>query len=327
MNQATIFRARIRFRVAMRFNVTEAEVSLVLVGYRATLSAEKLETAIRDSHWLVLRIYGLESEQVAHEVGGRVKLACDVASVANRLGLDSGSDAATDRAADAVKAHVLQATGVVLRDNVHGLDVYPETPESCTLASDVRVEGYMNAQPFLSMVEDLSRAPMELSRETRDVVLLLNYALMRSEPESRIVYAFSAVEMLGQNEQWSECQSELLDSLATAARNMTYATAEEREEVAQAIERGAHRLSLRQGVMRLLDRLQLAALRNEWDRLYGRRSELVHGLVPQPGVSYVALADEVVCLCGYILLTAVGKEVPGVMAHRDVHFPVTAGAG
>ena len=93
-------------------------------------------------------------------------------------------------------------------------------------------------------------------------------------------------------------------------------SAVDREEVADAIRKSLHRLTLRQGVFRLLDRLALAHLKRRWDDLYAERSTLVHGLAPKPGGDYGDLAFRTISLCGQILLTAVAAEIP--LADRHV---------
>ena len=100
-----------------------------------------------------------------------------------------------------------------------------------------------------------------------------------------------------------------------AAEQSATGTDAERQEVADAIRKSLHRLTLRQGV-RLLDRLGLANLKTAWDNLYAERSTLVHGLAPQPGAEYGDLAHRTISLCGQILLKAVAAEIP--MANRHV---------
>jgi hypothetical protein len=154
-----------------------------------------------------------------------------------------------------------------------------------------------------------------LSQTTLDMVLLLNYALMRPEPVARIVFAFSAVEMLGQKETWSPDQKRLQIELAACAEKSDVGTIDERLEVANAIKRGMHRMSLRQGVLRLLKSLGLDHLKGKWDAIYDERSTLVHGLAPKPGADYGGLSERVVSLCGQILLKAVSREVAIANAH------------
>jgi hypothetical protein len=138
---------------------------------------------------------------------------------------------------------------------------------------------------------------------------------MRSEPVAQIVFAVSAVESLGQDESWSRDQRLLLRELAAAAEQSATGTDAERHEVADAIRKSLHRLTLRQGVFRLLDRLGLQRLKKAWDDLYAERSTLVHGLAPQPGADYADLAHRTVSLCGQVLLKAAATEIPQADRH------------
>ncbi len=121
---------------------------------------------------------------------------------------------------------------------------------------------------------------MAPSQRVEDVILLLNYTLLRPESVAQIVFAVSAVESLGQDESWSKDQKQLLREIAAAAEQSATGTDAERQEVADAIRKSLHRLTLRQGVFRLLDRLGLQQLKKPWEDLYAERSTLVHGLAP-----------------------------------------------
>jgi hypothetical protein len=123
--------------------------------------------------------------------------------------------------------------------------------------------------------------------------------------------------MLGQKESWTPDQMRLLAELAQYAREADVGTSDERTEVAEAIKNGLYKLSLRQGVLRLLTSLGLQNLRGRWDELYSERSTLVHGLAPKPGVQYYELAQRVVALCGRILLAVMAREISGADAHID----------
>jgi hypothetical protein len=106
-----------------------------------------------------------------------------------------------------------------------------------------------------------------------------------------------------------------MSSLAKAAEQSATGSIDERQEVADAIRKSLHRLTLRQGVFRLLDRLGLVHLKTRWDDLYAERSTLVHGLAPKPGEDYGDLAHRTVSLCGQILLKAVAAEIPTANRH------------
>ena len=49
-------------------------------------------------------------------------------------------------------------------------------------------------------------------------------------------------------------------------------------EIVQALRHGLHKVSLRQGVMRVLNRIGLEHLIEDWDALYQTCSELFHGV-------------------------------------------------
>ena len=110
-------------------------------------------------------------------------------------------------------------------------------------------------------------------------------------------------------------QKKLLRELAAAAEVSATGTDAERQEVADAIRKSLHRLTLRQGVFRLLDGLGLQDMKKPWDDLYKERSTLVHGLAPKPDASYSDLARRTVSLCGQILLKAVAAEIPQADRH------------
>jgi hypothetical protein len=200
---------------------------------------------------------------------------------------------------------------------LHGVDVFPDDP-------NVRI-GHFTAtgtvrsapDPFLSDIDELFKAIEGTSQRAKDIVLLLNYALTRADPVAMIVFSFSAVEMLGQDETWSETQRQMLADFAATAEHSAVGTANERAEVAAAIRRGMQKVSLRQGVLRLLTSLGLNHLRPKWDDLYGERSTLVHGLAPKPGVDYGELAYKAMSLCGHILITAIAHEAAGASKYLE----------
>jgi hypothetical protein len=145
---------------------------------------------------------------------------------------------------------------------------------------------------------------------------------MRPEPVAQIVFSFSAVEALGQNETWTGPQKRLLADLAEAAMRSSVGSDVERSEVADVVLKSLHRLTLRQGVLRLLDTLGLAHLKRDWDKLYAERSSLVHGLAPRPGTDYGELAFRTVTLCGHILLKAVAADIPAAIRYVETFYKV-----
>ena len=120
------FRTRYRFRTAKRFNIEGTNLAIAVAGRDVVLTARSHGVPIRESEWLVLRSDGFETEQAAYAFGVCLKIASEISSVATRLGIDSGLDRPTGQFSDQVKQRVLQKTGEILRNDVHGVDAYPE---------------------------------------------------------------------------------------------------------------------------------------------------------------------------------------------------------
>jgi hypothetical protein len=309
------FRTRFRFRLQKRLDISAKRYAFKFAEREVVLSVPQPSVDIKESCWLVMNARGFSTEVDARSFASKLKDSCEFSSVATRLGVDAGVDKATSSFAAVVKEHALEQSGILLRNNIHGVDVFIDDPR--VRIGDISGIGsvLMAPDPFLSDLNRFHEHVERASQVTRDIVLLLNYALMMPEPVAQIIFAFSAVEMLGQREDWSTERKRLLTELGAWAEESELGSAEERHEVADAIKRGTHKLSLRQGVLRLLTSLRLEHLKGSWDEMYGQRSTLVHGLAPRPGVNYAELAQRVVSLCGQILLEAIAREVPCANIH------------
>jgi hypothetical protein len=315
------FRVRLRFRLQKRLNLDRAEHRIAVAGREVEIKADIPDGKICDSDWLVMNTRGFRDEAGARAFGHKLRASLEMSSVAARLGVDAGRDVATSGLSRAVRDEIERTTGALVRNNIHGVDVFEDDPNVRFIK--FQATGTVRARPdeVLDGLNELYETAADASQRAKDVVLLLNFALMRPEPVAQIVFAVSAVEMLGQSETWTDDQRRLLGTLAETARQSSTGTVSERDEVADAITKSLHRLTLRQGVFRLLDSLGLGDLKRSWDDLYAERSTLVHGLAPRPGADYADLAHRTVSLCGRILLTALVAEVPGAARHIDLKYP------
>jgi hypothetical protein len=73
---------------------------------------------------------------------------------------------------------------------------------------------------------------------------------MQPEPVAQIVFRRLGCRGLGQDESWTDKQKLLLKELAAAATQSSIGTDAEQQAMADAIRRGLHRRSLRQGILR-----------------------------------------------------------------------------
>ena len=259
--------ARLRFRLQKKIRINETERLLQIGRREVILTPPTPDVKIMDSEWLIMNARGFASEEDAWQFGHTLKSALELSAAAARVGVDTGRNLATSGLGKIVKDALAQQ-GAPVRDNIHGLDVFPDDPNTRIFAMSATGIVHAAPDPFLSDLDEIVQAAVTPSKRVADLILLLNYALMRPEPVAQIVFAVSAVESLGQDESWSKDQKLLLRELAASAEESTTGTHTERQEVADAIRKSLHRLTLRQGVFRLLDRLSLQQLKRAWDDLY-----------------------------------------------------------
>lgn len=319
---SNMYRVRFRFWVQKKLNLEETELPITVAGKEIVVSAQLPGVKIADSEWLVMNARAIEAENEAVDFARRLKASTELSSVIARLGINAGVDKPTSVFGKSVADGLKERHDIVIRNNVHGIDVFADDPNIRIGMVSATATVHSSPDPFLCDIDEVYKVIDGASPRARDIILLMNYALTRTDPVAMIMFAVSAVEMLGQDEKWSDIQIKLLSSLADTAERSCVGTDQERHEVAAAIRRSIHKLSLRQGVFRLLATLKLSSLRGQWDELYSERSKLVHGLAPKPGHDYGDLANKTMSLCGRILLTAVAREVPGADKYLDRFYPV-----
>jgi hypothetical protein len=125
---------------------------------------------------------------------------------------------------------------VEIRPNIHGVDVYSDASPVLVLNFNANALVSTNPEPFLSGTWRFFNEEWPLTPRLQEAITLLNAALINPEPLAQVVLAVSAVEMMGQDEEWSPAQKHLLKQLADAARTSDLTTAPEGVEVAAVLE-------------------------------------------------------------------------------------------
>jgi hypothetical protein len=323
MADATGFRIRLRVRIPKSFTTESTSLHVAVANKDVTITGQERDEPLNKAKWIVLIACGFSTEQAATSFGNRLRSIVQLAALSSRLGADVGED----KPSGWVNEDFARSIGLIkeherIAANIHGLAILPD--DDNTRIPIIKIEGTVTADPeqFASALKEIGDSDHSNLGGAANGVRLINLALMASEPLAQMVLALSAVEELGQCEEWSDCQKSLIEYLASVAETSEGGTADERAEITQAIRNGLFRLSLRQGVMRLLSRLGLGQQRKEWDRLYGIRSGLFHGIAHLSNEEINAAAQDTLTLCGAIILTAVASEniqIPSVAAK---HFSV-----
>ena len=145
MNTTGIFRVRFRFRLLKQLNISAKRYELNIGEHDVVLSAALSDVVISESNWLVMDARGFHSEPDARRFAMKLKGACELSSVASRLGVDAGVDAPTSSFGSAVKEYIREQSGILLRHNIHGIDVFQD--ESNVRIGDIRSTGTILTGP------------------------------------------------------------------------------------------------------------------------------------------------------------------------------------
>jgi hypothetical protein len=301
------FRMRLRFRVVKSFHSTNFTETVIVDGRDVTLKSATPDEPLNQAKWVILGANGFNSEGDALLFGTQLRRAIQVASLVSRNGVDCGKDVATSRWGSEVRQAMYEQTGKELRSDVHGIDVFKNDGSALFLNFQAKIEVHAGVSGFLNDLAKFYPWMSKVTPKAERILIMLNNVLINPEPVAQIVLAISTVESLGQDQQLSPAQNALLAQMANLASHSKDVAPHEAVEIADAILK-IHKLSLRQGVLRLLSTAKLD-LKKEWDAIYAERSTLVHGLAPQPGVEYGALAHRTINLCVRILHRLIAMEI------------------
>lgn len=314
------FMSRLRVKAGKALTSDETSLQFVFAGRQVTLKAEERDQALRESKWLVFTAEGFESEAEAQSFGEELRSAVQLTGVCTLLGIDGGDD----RTSVWVDEEFARSLGLIEKDervapNIHGVSVYPADGRTRFPVSNPTLVVTADPTQLLGALEELGpQVPLALGGSSTGV-RLMNFAIMDPQPLSRLVLALSAVEALGQEEKWTEQQREMIEQLAVQTEQA--ADDPETLEVVDALRKSLFRLSVRQGVKRVLVRLGLADYQKEWDRLYGLRSGIFHGTSLLSDAEINKLANETISLCGRIILRLVETEGVKLPSVTERHFP------
>jgi hypothetical protein len=258
------FRIRLRVRIPKGLTSEATSLNVTVMNKDVTITSQKKNEPLKEAKWIVLGARGFSTEEAAQHFGTRLRSIVQLAALSSRLGVDAGEDKPTNWMSEDFARKLGLKDHERIAPNIHGLSILPDDDNTRIPVSEFQATVTADPEHLVSALRELGENDEISFEEASNGVRLLNLALMTSEPLAQMVLAFSAVEELGQkNAKWSESQVALIKELADAAKTSNKGTAHERAEVADAIRKRLFRLGLRQGVMRLLSRLSLDALRKE----------------------------------------------------------------
>ena len=322
MNEAIGFLLRLQVELGKALSTDEVCLATSLAGREVTIKSREQAQPLSKTKWIVLEARGFATESDARDFGEHLRSNVQIAALCSHVGADVGMDTTIGsinedyfRSLGLLKPHQRYA------DEIHGISVLPDDNNTLfPLIGAAELNVRADPAQFIGAMSELAGQLSLSESAVIQAVRHLNLALINPQPLARIVLAFSAIEALGQNETWTPTQVNLIKKLASEVNeNAGDLDADERSEVATAIGR-LHPIGLRQGVLRVLARMDLGHLRVEWDRLYGLRSRLFHGTGRLTKQEVNGLAAEAVKLCTRIILEIIKRDGIKLPSVASMHF-------
>ena len=302
-NETSGFRLYLQVRIGKALTTDEAFLTTYLDGREVTIRAS-LGPSLSKAEWIVFEARGFPTESKARAFGERLRANVQLAALCSSPGVDTGRDEVLSwiseeyaRELGWLKPH--QRIG----PDVHGLVVLPDDDNTVFGRSSADTTVTSSPERFLEAMRELADQPSITEPTLALSVRLLNLARINSEPRARIVLDVSAVESVAEGEKWSAEQRALINKLAAGIAD---------PEVKEAVKR-MHRISIRQGIKRVLESNRLDHLWEEWDDLYKRRSRLFHGGGEFTNQEIGELASNATKLCNKIIF--------GIIKQKGIKLP------
>ena len=308
-------------KIGHRFH-RDAE-SLTATALGRPVSIKSRFGPISDTDWIVVEACGFLSESEARQFGERLRLLVTIAGLCSHLGIDAGRDATLGQ----FSKHALRKMGfeddLRVPPEIHGVLVLPDDGKSQFIYASASLSVTSDPGQLLEAVEQLSdnSASFDAAKYPDSLInslRLLNLAMIADDRRAKIVLAIAAVEGLIRDEKWSARQRQWFTDTVASLRGQDD---DELREIADALaSQRMHRLSLRQGVFRLLNENGLEDYKSRWDDLYGRRSGLFHGTLVLDRQDTNRLANDTVKLCVTIVLAILRNRGVVLPSIAKVHF-------
>lgn len=316
------YRARLRFRLGQSLSVKKSVFSYSMSGRETEIRPASGNAPIEESDKLIWCATGFEEEADAIEFAGRLQLALVVVAARRKMGADVGYEArSTLQVAEEVNA-TATSNGVVFRTDRDGVMVYPDDGGVLIVGIEAALSVRHPPLPVAQEVADFIGKVSALTGTPLDALVLLNAALINSEPLARLALAVAAVEMLARDEKkWSENQKKALKALKVAATQLEGLSPLELEEVEAAAE-GMKNFGVNESCRRLIRKLGLDDILGHWRGLYKARSEIFHGAAYPTKEQIAHASDLAINVCARIVLTAVAQLVSGAAEDLDQRYPL-----
>lgn len=270
------WRMKLRVRILHKLNNTEVQAKGWFAGRRITVKSRRKGQPLNEADCIIFIANRFKSAEAAVRYGIELQTALSALAALRYIPIDVGPEnGATTAFSDHVKDAIAKK-GSWLIDDVHGVDVYPDTQTAMVSAGDITLTQSHDVGFLLHPLEIHGKAFRKLDERSRDAALLVNAAFMAQHPAAMLILGVAAVELLAAGQRWNSCQLEWIGGLEQHLADNSNLTDGDRVELRQAIN-AFRSIGAVSRTRRLISDLHLDELLPRWKALYDKRSRFVHG--------------------------------------------------
>lgn len=317
------YKVRFRFRLGQQFATDDQALAPVISGRVTELRPESAGTALSSAGKLIWMADSFDDEAGARAFGNSLQRATAIVAARRRFGADIGYETEPDFELGPGITDPAEAVGLKVRESVDGVVAYPDDGGLMFVGGEADLVVRGSHKQFLAEIQRFVPDADKVEGRLFDVLVILNAAVMNTEPLARLALAVAAVEMLASSDKrWSTAQMAAMKSLVSKVEEIQGLSRLELEEVRDAAN-GMKNFGVNASCRRLIRKLELDHLLDPWKALYTARSRIFHGAA-YPSKNEIARAAELgVSLSARIVLAAVGNVVEGAEDGIEGKYPLT----
>ncbi len=161
---------------------------------------------------------GFPTYEVAEQVGQNVKKALALFAAERRIGLDAGGDQPTSSFSRAIKDSIFAQQGVVLRDDIHGLDVFSEEHPVIRIHGEAYGSSTYVIDDYEGQLAAFFKTNVSLTPKQQLALELYNQTHFESVSKTRFLTLSTVVEILASPKRRSQQLAALVADLCETAR-------------------------------------------------------------------------------------------------------------
>lgn len=283
------WRMRLRVHIVSKINSEELQLKGKFLGRRIVIKSRKKGEVLKDADGIVFQAWRFKSAEAAAEFGFALQAAVSAIGTLRSIPVDVGFDnAATSMFSDEIKDAIAAKEGFWIVDDVHGVQVYPDTQTMMVTGFGASVTTSFGPNWFLEALDVDGKKLSKLDENARQASLLINAAFMAPHPVAMLTLGVASIELLAKTEKWNANQKAWIKSLRSHLTMSKDLTENERAELKPALD-GLNRFGALESTRRLFLKLGLGDLLDRWEVLYQKRSRLFHGskLLPSSEVQFL----------------------------------------